>query len=67
MSKLSPANGHYREAWIRPPSTQRSGLADLNEQFTTASRLTEIKRPGGELPTAVDKYTPDGRLPPREA
>src|SRR5258706_16057622 len=44
MSKLSPANGHYREAWIRPPSTQRSGLADLNEQFTTASRPTEIKR-----------------------
>src|SRR5258705_11872873 len=44
MSKLSPANGHYREAWIRPPSTQRSGLAELNDQFTTASRLTEIKR-----------------------
>ncbi len=49
--------------------SRRSGpdvLAAL-EQQTGLSREELLARLSRELPTAIDKYTPDGRLPPRSA
>jgi uncharacterized protein YidB (DUF937 family) len=37
------------------------------EQQTGLSQEELLARLSRELPTAIDKYTPDGRLPPREA
>jgi len=41
-------------------------LATLVKQ-TGLSQEELLARLSRELPTAVDRYTPDGRLPPREA
>ena len=54
---------------ISPPQLKQAighdVLATL-EQQTGLSQEELLARLSRELPTAVDKYTPDGRLPPRD-
>jgi uncharacterized protein YidB (DUF937 family) len=70
--------GEAAESWIGPgPNKEvsppelkqaigRDVLAALVEQ-TGLSQEELLARLSKELPTAVDKYTPEGRLPPRAA
>jgi uncharacterized protein YidB (DUF937 family) len=70
--------GDAAESWIgsgpnkeiSPPQVKQAigqdVLATLVKQ-TGLSQQELLARLSRELPTAVDKYTPDGRLPPREA
>ena len=70
--------GETAESWIGPgPNKEVSPpqlkqaigqdvLATLVEQ-TGLSQEELLARLSRELPTAVDRYTPEGRLPPREA
>ncbi len=70
--------GEAAESWIGSgpnkevsPSQLRQAigqdvLTDL-EQQTGLSQEELLARLSRELPTAVDKYTPEGRLPPRAA
>ena len=70
--------GEAAESWIGPGPNQEIAtpqhqqaigqdvLAALVKQ-TGLSQEELLARLSQELPTAVDKYTPDGRLPPREA
>ena len=70
--------GEAAESWvgpgpnkeIAPPQLQQAigqdVLATLVQQ-TGLSQEELLARLSRELPTAVDKYTPDGRLPPRDA
>ena len=55
---------------ISPPQLQQAIGPDVLaalEQQTGLSRDELLARLSRELPSAVDKYTPDGRLPPRTA
>ena len=62
------AHGPNKE--ISPPQLKQAigqdVLATLVQQ-TGLSQEELLARLSRELPTAVDKYTPDGRLPPRDA
>jgi uncharacterized protein YidB (DUF937 family) len=70
--------GEAAESWvgtgpnkeISPPQVKQAigqdVLAALEEQ-TGLSQEELLARLSRELPTAIDKYTPDGRLPPRDA
>ena len=70
--------GDAAESWIgtgpnkeiAPPELKQAigqdVLAALEKQ-TGLSQDELLARLSRDLPTAVDKYTPDGRLPPREA
>ena len=70
--------GEAAESWVgpglnkevSPPQLKQAigqdVLATLVEQ-TGLSQDELLARLSRELPTAVDKYTPDGRLPPRDA
>ena len=70
--------GEAAESWvgsgpnkeISPPQVKQAigqdVLAALAQQ-TGLSQEEILARLSRELPSAVDKYTPDGRLPPRDA
>src|SRR5258705_1518748 len=62
--------GHGPNKEISPPQLKQAigqdVLATLAQQ-TGLSQEELLARLSRELPTAVDKYTPDGRLPPRDA
>ncbi|MBR0828938.1 DUF937 domain-containing protein [Bradyrhizobium manausense] len=68
--------GEAAESWvgtgpnkeISPPQLQQAIGPDVLaalEQQTGLSREELLARLSRELPTAIDRYTPDGRLPPR--
>jgi uncharacterized protein YidB (DUF937 family) len=71
----SSGQGEITDSWVRngpnkavsPQELERAigpeVLATLSEQ-TGLSRQELLSRLARELPEAVDKYTPDGRLPP---
>lgn len=70
--------GETAESWvgpgpnkeISPPQLKQAIGSDVLaalEQQTGLSQEELLARLSRELPTAVDKYTPDGRLPPRAA
>ena len=70
--------GDTAESWvgtgpnkeISPPQVKQAIGQDVLaalEQQTGLSQEEILARLSRELPTAIDKYTPDGRLPPREA
>ncbi len=69
-------NGHgdTAQSWIKqgpnrevtPPELQRAIGPDVLQQLEQQTGLSQqeiLERLSRELPTAVDKYTPDGRLP----
>jgi uncharacterized protein YidB (DUF937 family) len=70
--------GEAAESWVGPGLNKEVSppllkqaigqdvLATLVQQ-TGLSQDELLARLSRELPTAVDKYTPDGRLPPRDA
>ena len=70
--------GEAAESWIgsgpnkevSPPQLRQAIGQDVLtalEQQTGLSQEELLARLSRELPTAIDKYTPEGRLPPREA
>ena len=70
--------GDAAESWIgsgpnkeiSPPQVKQAIGQDVLaalEQQTGLSQEEILARLSRELPTAIDKYTPDGRLPPSEA
>jgi uncharacterized protein YidB (DUF937 family) len=59
--------GHGPNKAIAPPELERAigpDVLDTLSQQTGLSRQELLARLSRELPDAVDKYTPDGRLPP---
>ena len=59
--------GHGPNRPIAPPELERAigpDVLDTLSQQTGLSRQELLARLSRELPDAVDKYTPDGRLPP---
>jgi uncharacterized protein YidB (DUF937 family) len=70
--------GDAAESWvgtgpnkeISPPQVKRAIGQDVMARLVQQTGLSQeelLARLSRELPAAVDKYTPDGRLPPREA
>src|SRR3954469_7551808 len=70
--------GEAAESWIdhgpnkeiSPPQLKQAIGQDVLATLTQQTGLSQeelLARLSRELPTAVDKYTPDGRLPPRDA
>jgi uncharacterized protein YidB (DUF937 family) len=72
-------NGHgdVAQSWvgpgpnqqIAPPQLERAvgpDVIDTLSKQTGLSREELLARLSRELPQAVDKYTPDGRLPPAD-
>lgn len=70
--------GEAAESWIGPGPNKEISPPELKEaigqdvlahlmQKTGLSQEELLARLSRELPTAVDKYTPDGRLPSRNA
>jgi uncharacterized protein YidB (DUF937 family) len=70
--------GEAAESWIGPGPNKEVSPPQLKQaigqdvlaalvQQTGLSQEELLARLARELPTAVDKYTPDGRLPPRTA
>jgi uncharacterized protein YidB (DUF937 family) len=70
--------GEAAESWIGPGPNKEIPPPELKQAIGQDVLATLVKQTGlsqdellarlsRELPTAVDKYTPDGRLPPREA
>ena len=70
--------GEAAESWIGPGPNKEVSPPQLKQaigqdvlaalvQQTGLSQEELLARLSRELPTAVDKYTPDGRLPPRAA
>ena len=70
--------GEAAESWVGPGPNKEIAPPQLKqaigqdvlatlEQQTGLSQEELLARLSRELPTAVDKYTPDGRLPPRDA
>jgi uncharacterized protein YidB (DUF937 family) len=70
--------GEAAESWIGPGPNKEVSPPQLKqaigqdvlsalEQQTGLSQEELLARLTRELPTAVDKYTPEGRLPPRAA
>ena len=68
--------GEAAESWIgpgpnkevSPPQLKQAIGEDVLTALTQQTGLSQeelLARLSRELPTAVDKYTPDGRLPPR--
>jgi uncharacterized protein YidB (DUF937 family) len=69
--------GDAAESWIGPGPNKEVSPPQLRqaigqdvlaalEQQTGLSQQELLARLSRELPTAIDKYTPEGRLPPRE-
>jgi len=59
--------GHGPNRPIAPPELERAigpDVLDTLSQQTGLSRQELLSRLSRELPDAVDKYTPEGRLPP---
>jgi uncharacterized protein YidB (DUF937 family) len=59
--------GHGPNKAIAPPELERAigpDVLDTLSQQTGLSRQELLARLSRELPDAVDKYTPEGRLPP---
>jgi uncharacterized protein YidB (DUF937 family) len=55
---------------ISPPQLKQAIGQDVLATLSQKTGLSQeelLTRLSRELPTAVDKYTPDGRLPPRAA
>jgi uncharacterized protein YidB (DUF937 family) len=75
-SLTSSGKGEIADSWVKtgpnkpisPPDLERAIgpeiLATLSEQ-TGLSRQELLARLSRELPDAVDRYTPEGRLPTR--
>ena len=70
--------GDAAESWvgtgpnqeISPPQVKQAIGQDVLATLVKQTGLSQeelLARLSRELPTAIDKYTPDGRLPPREA
>ena len=70
--------GEAAESWIgsgpnkqiSPPELKQAIGQDVLAALVAQTGLSQeelLARLSRELPSAVDKYTPDGRLPPREA
>jgi uncharacterized protein YidB (DUF937 family) len=70
--------GEAAESWVGPGPNKEVSPPQLKQaigqdvlaalvQQTGLSQEELLARLSRELPTAVDKYTPDGRLPPRDA
>jgi len=70
--------GDAAESWvgtgpnkeISPPQVKQAIGQDVLAALVQQTGLSQeelLARLSRELPAAVDKYTPDGRLPPREA
>ena len=70
--------GDAAESWIgsgpnkeiSPPQVKQAIGQDVLATLVKQTGLSQeelLSRLSRELPTAVDKYTPDGHLPPREA
>ena len=70
--------GEAAESWIgsgpnkeiAPPQLKQAIGQDVVAALVKQTGLSQeelLARLSRDLPTAVDKYTPDGRLPPREA
>jgi uncharacterized protein YidB (DUF937 family) len=70
--------GEAAESWIgtgpnkeiAPPELKQAIGQDVLAALVKQTGLSQdelLARLSRDLPTAVDKYTPDGRLPPREA
>ena len=70
--------GEAAESWIgsgpnkeiSPPQLKQAIGQDVLAALVKQTGLSQeelLARLSRDLPTAVDKYTPDGRLPPREA
>src|SRR5262245_42774323 len=62
--------GHGPNKEISPPELKQAIGQDVLATLTQQTGLSQeelLARLSRELPSAVDKYTPDGRLPPRDA
>ena len=70
--------GETAESWVgtgpnkevSPPQLKQAIGQDVLAALVQQTGLSQeelLSRLSRELPTAVDKYTPDGRLPPRDA
>ncbi|MGV7214251.1 YidB family protein [Bradyrhizobium sp. UFLA05-112] len=70
--------GEAAESWVGPGQNKEIAPPELKQAIGQDVLATLVKQTGlsqeellarlsRELPTAVDKYTPDGRLPPRDA
>ena len=70
--------GEAAESWIGPGPNKEIAPPELKQAIgqdvlaalvkqTGLSQEEILARLSRDLPTAVDRYTPDGRLPPREA
>ena len=70
--------GEAAESWVGPGPNKEISPPQLKQAIGQDVLATLVKQTGlsqeellarlsRELPTAVDRYTPDGRLPPREA
>jgi uncharacterized protein YidB (DUF937 family) len=70
--------GETAESWVgtgpnkevSPPQLKQAIGLDVLAALVQQTGLSQeelLARLSRELPTAVDKYTPDGRLPPRDA
>jgi len=70
--------GETAESWVgtgpnkevSPPQLKQAIGQDVLAALVQQTGLSQeelLARLSRELPTAVDKYTPDGRLPPRDA
>ena len=63
--------GEAAESWIGPGPNKEVSPPQLKQaigQDVLAALMQQtglLARLSRELPTAIDKYTPDGRLPPR--
>jgi uncharacterized protein YidB (DUF937 family) len=69
--------GEAAESWIGPGPNKQIAPPELKQAIgqdvlaalvkqTGLSQEEILARLSRDLPTAVDRYTPDGRLPPRE-
>ena len=62
--------GHGPNQEVSPPQLKQAIGQDVLEALVQQTGLSQeelLARLSRELPTAVDKYTPDGRLPARDA
>src|SRR5215470_15914884 len=70
--------GEAAESWVGPGPNKEIAPPQLKQAIGQDVLATLVKQTGlsqeellarlsRELPTAVDKYTPDGRLPPRDS
>ncbi|MBR0903547.1 YidB family protein [Bradyrhizobium liaoningense] len=70
--------GEAAESWVgsgpnkelEPPQLKQAIGQDVLATLVQKTGLSQeelLARLSRELPTAIDKYTPDGRLPPRDA